>query len=239
MLLVAGITFRKEDAAPFIRSGSGTLEFEREPNNPKDKNAIKVIGVTTTTKYFVGYVPKEISKRIIKTGLFDKVKPRLDRTYHGAGGFLEIRFQIIGLRENKYKYDSYIEQRPATAEQKLFFKFFGLKIPRGLLMEQASQTITEHTKTIEKLDATQIKEYNAYKHILDEFGDIDFREINEVKKPSMDVLNNALTQLRLEGRTYSDLMFNEEIVVARVIKLNPELARGSNKDFINPPRYFY
>ena len=43
MLLVSGITFRKIDATFFIRSGCETLELEREPNNPKDKNAIKVM----------------------------------------------------------------------------------------------------------------------------------------------------------------------------------------------------
>jgi hypothetical protein len=239
MLLVAGITFRKIDAAPFIKSGCETLEFEREPNNPKDKNAIKVIGVTPTARYFVGYVPKEISKRIIKTGLFDQVRPRLDRTYYGVGDFLEIRFQVIGLKDNKKIFDAYSESHPALADQKIFFKFFDLAIPRGLTREQADQIINEHLKKLEAEDASKIKEYYAYKNILENFDDVGFREVNEVKKPSMDVLNAALDQLQLEGKTYSDLELDEESVVARVIKLKPELARkGYDATFIKTYRYF-
>jgi hypothetical protein len=239
MLLVAGITFRKDDATRFIESRCETLEFEWEPNNPKDKNAIKVIGVTSAARYFVGYVPKEIAKRIIKTSSLDKIKLRLDRTYCGVGGFVEIRFQVIGLKGNKKVYDAYFESHPANADQKIFFKFFDLTMPRGLTREQADQIINEHLKKVEVQDACKVKEFNAYISILENFDDLGFREVNEVKKPSMDVLNEALRQLRLEGKTYSDLELDEETLVARVIKLKPELARKGYEDAtVKTYRYF-
>lgn len=230
MLFVAGITFRKNDAAPFIKSGCGTLEFEREPNNPKDKSAIKVIGITPTARYFVGYVPKEISKRILKTGSFDKVEPRLDRTYHGIVDFLEIRFQIIGLKEHKKIYDSYVEGSPAHANQIMSYKYFGLPIPRGLTAVQAGNCINENLKKLEKEDPSQIKEFYAYKNIHDDFDSADFREMHEIKKPSVVVLNEVLDQLRQEGKAYSYLAQYDFVVVDRILKLKPELARKGRVD---------
>jgi len=224
MLFVAGISYRKEDASLFIRDSRQTLEFERELNNPKDKNAIKLIGVTPTSRYFVGYVPKEISKLLVKTGLLDKVEPRLDRTYHGIKDYVEIRFQIIGLKENKKQFDAFLKNQPADADQKIFFKFFGLLIPRGLTTEQAKQTINEHREKLSVHDPSQLEEYYAYMGILEEFDDKEFRSSYEVKKTSNDILNEALYQLKQEGNTYADLDIQD--VVDRVIKLKPELERG-------------
>lgn len=223
MLYVAGITYRKEDASLFIRGSRQALEFELEPNNPKDKNAIKLIGVTPTARYFVGYVPKEISKALIKTGLLDKVEPRLDRTYHGIKDYVEIRFQIIGLKENKKQFDAFLKNKPADAGQKLFYKFFELPIPKGLTTEQATKNINEYREKIIAQNPSQHDEYIAYLNILEEFDDKEFRSSYEVKKTSMAVLNEVLYQLKQEGNTYANL--DIEDVVDRVIKLKPELGR--------------
>jgi hypothetical protein len=239
MLFVAGITFRKNDAALFIRSGCETLEFEREPNNPKDKNAIRVMGITPTARHFVGYVPKEISKRIMKAGVFDKIRPRLDRTYHGVVDFLEIRFQIIGLKEDKRKFDAYISGAPAHANQRRFLKYFGLAIPRGLTAVQAGESINQHLEMLKKQDPSQIREFNAYETILDDFEDAGFRDLYEVKKPSAAVLNEALDQLRQEGKSYTYLVQHDDVVVDRVIKLKPELAKEGHKTKLaTTHRYF-
>ena len=223
MLFVAGISYRKEDASLFIRDSHQTLEFEREPNNPKDKYAIKLIGVTPTSRYFVGYVPKEISKLLVKTGLLDKVEPRIDRTYHGIKDYVEIRFQIIGLKENKKQFDEFFKNKPADAGQKLFYKFFELPIPKGLTTEQATKNINEYREKIIAQNPSRHDEYIAYLHILEEFDDKEFRSSYEVKKTSSDVLNEALYQLKQEGNTYADLDIQD--VVDRVIKLKPELER--------------
>lgn len=225
MLLVAGISFRKDDASLFIRNSGQTLEFERELNNPKDKNAIKLIGVTPTSRYFVGYVPKGISELLVKTGLLDKVEPRLDRTYHGIKDYVEIRFQIIGLKENKKQFDAFLKNKPADAGQKLFYKFFELPIPKGLTTEQATKNINEYRDKMIAQYPSQYDEYINYLNILEEFDEKEFRSSYEVKKPSMAVLNEALYQLKQEGNTYADLHIEIEDVVDRVIKLKPELKR--------------
>jgi len=108
-LEVAGIQFRKDDALSFSQNPDGCwLDFEREENNKYDKNAIKVIGCRKgfigIKRYFVGYVPKEISKIIIEGGYWGVVKPRLLKTYIGKGEYVEILFQLLGPKEKKHEY---------------------------------------------------------------------------------------------------------------------------------------
>lgn len=108
-LEVAGISFRKGDAAAFAASKNGWLELERETDNKYDKNAIKVIGCSKgffgTKRRFIGYVPKDVSKKVMEHGFWGKVKPRLFKTYIGDSGFVEILFQILGPKGQKYQFD--------------------------------------------------------------------------------------------------------------------------------------
>jgi len=108
-LEVAGVSFRKSDAASFAKSGTGWLELERDYDNKHDKNAIKVIGCNKeffgTKRRFIGYVPKDVAKRIVTNAFWGKIQPRLLKTYVGDGGFVEILFQILGPEGQKYKYN--------------------------------------------------------------------------------------------------------------------------------------
>jgi len=105
MLSVTGISFRRKDAAAFAKGKKLWLEFEREPGNKYDPNAIKLIGCSKrflgVKRRFIGYIPKETSKLIVERNYIDKVLPRLDRTYVGYDDFVEIRFQIIGPKGEK------------------------------------------------------------------------------------------------------------------------------------------
>ena len=108
-LEVAGIQFRKDKALVFVKNPEGCwLEVERDENNKYDKNAIKVIGCRKglfgTNRYFIGYVPKEISRRIVKGGFWGLVTPRLLKTYVSDTGFIEILFQVLGPRENRNRF---------------------------------------------------------------------------------------------------------------------------------------
>lgn len=108
-LEVAGVSFRKSDAASFAESGNGSLELERDQSNKHDKNAIKVIGCNEgffgTKRRFIGYVPKDVAKLIVTNGFWGKIQPRLLKTYVGGGGFVEILFQILGPEGQKHKYN--------------------------------------------------------------------------------------------------------------------------------------
>jgi hypothetical protein len=204
-----------------------SLALEQEPNNPQDKNAIKVIGVAPSARYFLGYIPKEISEQIISTGMLDKVTPRLARMFQGNHDYFEVQFQIIGLKELKKDFDAFLENQPADTSQKDYYKFFNLPIPKGLTTSEASKQIAEHRAKLEIEDKSKLQEYDSYVEILDEFDDSDFREINEVKKPSRTVLNDALNQLKAEGKTYKYLSSNIYEVVDRVFKIKPDLERNT------------
>ena len=108
-LEVAGISHRLANALPFARSKKKWIEFQQEPDNKHDKNAIKVIGCTKslfgTKKRFLGYIPKEVSKKVVENGYFQKVIPRLADTFIGDGGYIGVYFQILGPKGEKYYYD--------------------------------------------------------------------------------------------------------------------------------------
>ncbi|RLB24349.1 MAG: hypothetical protein DRG73_04015 [Deltaproteobacteria bacterium] len=107
-LEVAGVSFRKNDAAAFAKSKHLWLELEREQENKHDKNAIRVIGCSKglfgTKRRFIGYVPKDVAKKIVEGGFWGKVRPRLLKTYVGAGGFVEILFQLLGPKGQKFQF---------------------------------------------------------------------------------------------------------------------------------------
>jgi hypothetical protein len=75
-LEVAGVSFRKADATAFALSKDGWLEFEKEPGNSHDRNAIRIIGCSKgflgTKRRFIGYVPKQFSKMIVEGGFFSR-----------------------------------------------------------------------------------------------------------------------------------------------------------------------
>lgn len=94
---VAGLSYKKENALRFIRSSEEhSLEFEREPTNPIDKNAIKIIGVAGNSRYEVGYVPADIAKQLASSGLSNLVLARLERAYAGSNDYVDLIFQVIG-----------------------------------------------------------------------------------------------------------------------------------------------
>ncbi|MDZ4709397.1 MAG: hypothetical protein SH818_13445 [Saprospiraceae bacterium] len=108
-LEVAGIQFQKNAAMSFSQNTEGCwLELEQEEDNKYDKNAIKVIGCRKAflgnKRYFIGYVPKEISQLIIEGGYLEIVKPRLLKTYVSENDFVEILFQLLGPIEKKYHF---------------------------------------------------------------------------------------------------------------------------------------
>jgi len=108
-LEVAGVNHRMSEALRFFKSSGQKLTFERE-NNKHDENAIKIIGLSKglifKQKAFIGYVPKDVAKQIVKTGSTQSVYLRLDRMFLSKAGYLEINFQLMGLKEEKAHFDA-------------------------------------------------------------------------------------------------------------------------------------
>jgi hypothetical protein len=109
-LEVAGIAHRRTDAAAFFRGTHPWLEFERDTANPYDKNAIRVIGCSkglfgSTRRYFIGYVPAPVAEAIVEGGYFARVRPRLLNTWMGDTGNVEVLFQVLGPKGERYDYE--------------------------------------------------------------------------------------------------------------------------------------
>lgn len=78
MVRVRGVTFenRQELLAVLRQTGVREVILEREPDNPHDCNAIKVMAVEEglfPTAHHVGYIPREVAAEIAATGAEIKV----------------------------------------------------------------------------------------------------------------------------------------------------------------------
>lgn len=99
-----GIAHYREDTERFINARVKWLEFERDPRNMHDPNAIKVIGCAKglfgIKRLMLGYVPRDIANAMANAGVVALIRPRLLKTYQGKGGFLEVLFQIVGPKKS-------------------------------------------------------------------------------------------------------------------------------------------
>ena len=221
--LVSGIFFRKSDVRGFFAGLDHKLEFEREPSNKHDKNAIKVIGISSQKRFFIGYVPKEYAKQIVDSGLDDIVYPRLRRIFCNSQDFYEVRFEILGPSKLKKQYQDALNNKPADFYQKAYYKFFKIKIPAKLTYSQAKKFISEHEKKMQDEKPSELEEYEAYINIFEEFEYYDFRKTFEIKKPTKKLLTEALDSLVNEGHKYKQLNIDIDFVCDRLRLMNRKL----------------
>ena len=115
-LEVAGLQYRKEAAIKFAEGHDQSLEWEREPENEHDQNAIRLVGVSkgflSTNRQFLGYVPKDIAKRIVSGGFWEQTSPRL-RHISISGEYIHIHFDVLGPKSERSSY------RPRNPENDL------------------------------------------------------------------------------------------------------------------------
>lgn len=107
-LEVAGISHRRDEARAFATGRGLSLELEREASNQHDPNAIRVIGCRKglfgPKKHFIGYVPSKVAAAIVTGGYYEKVAPRLLKTFVEDSGFVEVLFQLLGPKGERWKY---------------------------------------------------------------------------------------------------------------------------------------
>jgi hypothetical protein len=158
---ITGIQYRREDVIKFIHSGEIGLALEQEPDNPEDKNAIKIIGKSGADKYFLGYLSRDYSKQINDSGLFEKIFPRLLRVYHGKDDFVDITFQIIGPKSLKEDFNLYKVLHAPSEVQLEFLKFLNVEIPDDSSMETLQELISN-------LPNSGISLFNKYDALVEE-----------------------------------------------------------------------
>ena len=99
---VQGIKYNENEVFRFIPNPQHqmSLQLELEPYNKVDKNAIKVIGIVKklfgSKRYFIGYVPAEISAHIYKKGWQNEVKAILTKISYDED-YSELRYPSINI----------------------------------------------------------------------------------------------------------------------------------------------
>jgi len=105
---VEGVEFHRYDAEKFIRRSNRSIYLVREPDNRHDPNLIKVIGKSQNrflkAKKCIGYVPADISNRIVNAGVAKKVQAHLREVVIGDRRHIRINFDLLGPKEIYQKY---------------------------------------------------------------------------------------------------------------------------------------
>ncbi|MDH5834227.1 hypothetical protein [Luteimonas kalidii] len=115
------------------------------------------------------------------------------------------------------------EERPMTARQKEFFRFFGMRTSAGLLKRDADQLIAVRIQRARDEGDPLFNQWSTYESLLDEFDDPDFREGYGIKKPPIAAIRNAIDALLAEGKTWDDL--DSDTVAERLLEMRPNLER--------------
>ena len=131
------------------------------------------------------------------------------------------RAEVVKLQADPEKAAAW-DQRPADPIQKEFYRFFGVKVPRGLTYIAADDYIGKYQQT---LDSQQLDDWSSYQSILEDLLDKDTRDSYDIKKPSIATVRAAIEALRQSGMSLSDLEGDLEIVTQKLIELQPELER--------------
>ena len=109
---VSGIRYRRSEAEAFIRGHDQAIRLEPEPKNPRDCNAIKVIGMYAKRsggakqETHIGYVPSEMAARLHDAGLTARARGQLQNVYEGNNGYLGVRFDLLCLAEDMPRWEN-------------------------------------------------------------------------------------------------------------------------------------
>ena len=107
----AGAYWKNPNVLKFIQGGANSsLELEREPKNKYDPNAIRIIGVVRgwiyTGRYHIGYVAKEIARKLVMGSFWPNVAANLRRVTVNDEGYIHINFDLLGPTGRKKEYTS-------------------------------------------------------------------------------------------------------------------------------------
>jgi hypothetical protein len=94
-LRVDGLHYRRAAAQDFARCRQISIELEPASKNHRDADAIKVIGIGKSRRYFIGYVPRDASARIAESGLTNDVRAQLEYISQASDEVIAVHFQLI------------------------------------------------------------------------------------------------------------------------------------------------
>jgi hypothetical protein len=104
----------------FLAGSDISLALEREPQNPHDRNAIKVIGILktafSTRRFHVGYVPREIAQQIVERGFWGRVGADLRMVE--CGDYKNVIFDLYGPKGEKNAFFGQDDSRKRKARRR-------------------------------------------------------------------------------------------------------------------------
>jgi hypothetical protein len=109
--------------------------------------------------------------------------------------------------------------RPATQIQKEYYRYFGIPIPKGLTASEAKDKISSDELTDE-----QDEEWFSYSELLEELQDKDFRELYDLKKPSLPVIREAIQHHLNLGEHITHLSADD--LVDTILSIKPDLEKA-------------
>jgi hypothetical protein len=225
---VQGVQFRKDAANQFINDSNQRLILEAEPNNQSDVNAIKIIGEGNRGRCHLGYVPKDVALKLAKTECLPFVYARLMRTYRSEQNYIDITFQIVGLKDKKEQFDNYELNIPMTSIQKTYLKFWKIGHEENITTFAADKLISEHYKNAEKNEPEKWLDWQRMefvKYLYDYFCDKDEREQFDIKKPTKKQIEVVVGALLEDGVKLDVIQDDYQIFVDKLTELYPELER--------------
>lgn len=109
------------------------------------------------------------------------------------------------------------ESRPPLQIQKEFYRFTGVKTPKGLNATEMAAHIQVATESLSEQVA---EEWESFSDAFGEITSTDFRRDNEIKKASLTVFREAYESLKAEGKSFAeDLMVDD--IAERIEELYP------------------
>ncbi|MFH0958309.1 MAG: hypothetical protein V1897_06360 [Pseudomonadota bacterium] len=134
------------------------------------------------------------------------------------------RYEVSKLLADQSNFDRW-SKRPPTPIQREFYRFFSLKTPQDLNYETASKFIDDHKNKLAEENDSNVVEWEAFKSIYEEINDSEFRKDNDLKKISLALYRSAIDQLKNEGKTLSGLSNDTDIVVNKILEINPDIEK--------------
>jgi hypothetical protein len=229
---IYGLRDRRKNGLKFINGTNQSLNFQPEPENRNDSNAIAIYGTVTAKKLFfltstitlhLGYIDKRSAAHINDKNFENKVKARLKSSWLGDTGGMTIRFDIMLPKELMKKEKAATKEQektiPATTEQKAILKHCGVKIKRGLKK-------TDAQALIKVCDQSKVEEWEEIESIYEDLSDAEVRRDYEIKKiPKKLFLEIVLEEL--ERTNYSSVYeIEESLIFEEAISRDPNLKRS-------------
>lgn len=114
-----------------------------------------------------------------------------------------------------------------SERNKEFFRFFGIKPQTGISEHEARAAIGAKYAELQAAGDARVEHWDAYERVLDEFDDPDFREGADIKRPSYGQIRAVVDALLAEGKPWSEITDDVDLVAERLTDTYPNLSRDS------------